>query len=146
MYMGAALGVQRGRQLYSRPTAANEFTQVSRANMPAGQKLDRRDIGTDRVEVVAHGNFGQRARTVRINHDGRTAERGRPATIRTAVDDGAVADAIGGDHNGAGDLDFLLVERRGHGYRSCGGRAISRKRPPNILFYIRPPTPPQTVK
>src|SRR5262249_18356484 len=146
MYMGAALGVQRGRQLYSRPTAANEFTQVSRANMPAGQKLDGRDIGTDRVEVVAGSSFGQRTRTVRINHDGRTAELGRPATIRTAVDDGAVADAIGGDHNGAGDLDFLLVERRGHGDRSCGGRAISRKRPRRILFYIGRLKPLQRVE
>src|SRR5262249_58192884 len=90
--------------------------------------------------------LGRRGRRGRSNPEGRTVELGCPATIRTAVDGGAVADAIGGDHNGAGDLDFLLVERRGHGDRSCGGRGISRKRPRRILFYIGRPKPLQRAE
>src|ERR1700745_733795 len=99
MYMRGRLSVERRRQLDGRSAAAYKFTQISRSNMSAGKKFDRRDIGADRIEVIACRSFGQRSRAVGVHNNGRDTELGRPPAVRATIDHRAIVKTIGGDHN-----------------------------------------------
>ena len=75
--------------------------------------LHRSDIGIDRAEPVGERGGEQLACGRRCRHDRCRRKIGRPAAIGRAIDDGAVAEPVGGDHHRPGDLE-LLLQRRGH--------------------------------
>src|SRR4029077_16412898 len=104
----------RRGQLDGRPAETDQFAQVPRPNVTAGENTDRRDVRPDRVQVVLYRRLRQRTRTVRVDCDSRGAEFGGPAAVGAPVNHRAIIDAVGGDNDRAGNLDFLLVEWRGH--------------------------------
>src|SRR6185437_2960353 len=94
--------------------AADLLTQIARLDLAALADLDRCDIGTDRTEIVGSGFGEQGAGIITAADDGGIGEIGRPVLPGSPIDHGAIPGAVGGDDRGAGNLDFLLLERRGH--------------------------------
>src|SRR6478609_862527 len=110
------------RKCDGRAVATDPLTQITWSHA-LFRYLHRRDIGVDRPEPVGHRGRQQFGRRRRRGHDGRCGKLGGPGPIGRAIDDGAIAQPVRGDHNRAGDLE-LLLQRRGHAASRATDAAI----------------------
>src|SRR3954454_22222964 len=94
------------RKVERRPRDPNAFTQVSGLDMDSVES-NRCNISADGAEIIGDCGGQHFLGRERGGYDGGVIEFRRPA-IGCPIDHGAVAEAVGSDHDRAIDLELLL--------------------------------------
>src|ERR1700733_4506987 len=96
------------RQIDSRPALPDALAQIGRQDFAVGRQHDRRQVRIDCTQAVGGRGIEEATRVHHITGDGSLVYFGGPVSGAASIDHGTIADPIGGDHDGAGDFDFLL--------------------------------------
>src|ERR1700731_3965888 len=117
----------RDRQFEGGTGLPDDLAQITRLRAAVGGGPHPRHLGPEGRDTVGNRGGKQFGRGGQGRHHGGLVEPERPIAIEGAVDDGAVAKPVGGDHHRTGNLE-LLLQRGGHAATSREASSASAAR------------------